>query len=110
MLRLILQNENPLDYDPISRIRNLKRNLNLTWCEAIKIWWKLERNHTVYIQSCKNERAIDMRLESAYFNLRFFYLCKLEDIPYNMVCIPDAKYYPSFLKDYIRGIRIFIEK
>lgn len=88
----------------------LKKNLNLSLWECIRLLYHLKRDKDVLIQSCKNERVINNRLETQFFVLKECFKTKLDDVPYNFTMFLSPRHYDNIISDYKRGIKVFVTK
>ena len=108
MIRLIITDKPEINW--FRQLFFLKKNLQLTLPECIKLFYYLKKDRDILIQSCKNETVINKKLEVQFFVLKDCFHTELKDIPYGPTAIVDSRHYINFLTDYKRGIRIFISK
>lgn len=108
MIRLILENKKEINW--FRQFWLLKKQLNLTLRESIKLFISLKRNKTILIQSVKNEKFLNDFLDVTYFILKNEFDVNMIDVSYGLASTIDASYFNCYVIDYIRGYRIYISR
>lgn len=108
MVRLILENKKEANW--FHQFWLLKKRLNLTLRECIKLFISLKRDKTILIQPTKDEKFLNNFLDVTYFILKNEFDINVTDVPYGLTSIVDANHFNCYIIDYLRGYRIYISR